>query len=43
LYNQHIPQRALGHVAPIQALKQWYEKQPDLFVKRPNNLPGLDS
>ena len=43
LYNQHIPQRALGHVAPIQALKQWYEREPELFSKRPYNLPGLDT
>ncbi|MBK1650440.1 IS481 family transposase, partial [Rhabdochromatium marinum] len=42
LYNQQIPQRALGHVAPIQALKQWYEREPELFSKRPYNLPGLD-
>ena len=43
IYNQHIPQRNLGHVAPIQALKQWQEKRPDLFVEVVYNLPGLDS
>ena len=32
-YNQQIPQRNLGHVTPVQALKQWQEKGPDLFVK----------
>ena len=42
LYNQHIPQRALGHVAPTQSLIQWYQKKPELFVKRPYNLAGLD-
>ncbi|WP_006788232.1 IS481 family transposase [Thiorhodospira sibirica] len=42
LYNQHIPQRALGHVAPIQSLRQWYQMKPELFVKRPYNLAGLD-
>jgi IS30 family transposase len=43
LYNGHIPQRALGHVSPIQALKNWREKQPALFVREVNNLAGLDS
>ena len=43
IYNQHIPQRSLGHVAPIQALKQWQEKRPGLFVKPVYNLPGLDN
>lgn len=42
VYNQHIPQRALGHVSPIQALKAWQEKHPDLFKKRVCNLAGLD-
>ncbi|MBF0585008.1 MAG: hypothetical protein HQL80_12360 [Magnetococcales bacterium] len=43
IYNQQIPQRNLGHVAPIQALKRWREKRPDLFVKLVYNLPGLDN
>ena len=42
VYNQHIPQKALGHVAPIQALKDWYQKDPELFKKRVYNLTGLD-
>ena len=29
IYNQHIPQRNLGHVAPIQALKQWCGQSPN--------------
>ncbi len=41
VYNQHIPQRALGHVSPIQAMKNWYEKRPELFQKRVYNLTGL--
>ncbi len=40
--NGYIPQRALGHVSPHEALRQWLQKQPDLFVSRVNNLPGLD-
>ncbi|RTZ73063.1 MAG: IS481 family transposase, partial [Gammaproteobacteria bacterium] len=42
-YNHQIPQRALGHVSPIQALKEWQKKRPDLFVKRVYNVTGLDS
>jgi len=41
-YNQLIPQRALKHQSPIQALQKWRAERPDLFVKRVNNLPGLD-
>lgn len=33
LYNEHLPQKALDHVAPIDALKRWYQFQPDLFAK----------
>jgi hypothetical protein len=33
----------LGHISPIQALKDWQEKRPNLFVKLVYNLPGLDS
>jgi transposase InsO family protein len=42
-YNHHIPQRALGHVSPVEALQEWYRKEPDLFVLEVNNLPGLDT
>ncbi len=43
VYNQHIPQKALGHISPFQAMKNWYQKQPNLFKKRVYNLPGLDN
>jgi hypothetical protein len=43
LYNQHIPQRALKHLSPIACLKNWYRERPELFNKRPYNLPGLDN
>jgi IS30 family transposase len=44
LYNHHIPQRALRHVAPIQALTDWYRKKPELFIRSPvNNQQGLDT
>ncbi len=42
VYNHHIPQRALGHVCPVEVLEQWRLKQPGLFVSEINNLPGLD-
>lgn len=31
VYNQHIPPKALGHIPPLQAMKNWYKKQPNLF------------
>ena len=41
-YNHLVPQRALGHTTPLQALKDWHAKRPDLFVKRVHKQPGLD-
>ena len=43
LYNGQIPQRALGHLCPLQALKAWREKEPDRFKCEIHNLTGLDS
>jgi hypothetical protein len=43
LYNHHIPQRALGHIAPVQALQDWQEMCPELFKKKVYNLTGLDN
>ncbi|MBP6733601.1 MAG: TraB/GumN family protein [Chromatiaceae bacterium] len=43
LYNHHIPQRALGHIAPVQALQDWQEKRPELFKNKVYNLTGLDT
>lgn len=43
VYNHSIPQRALKHLTPIQALKEWQQKKPELFVKRVYNQAGLDS
>ena len=42
LYNHHIPQKALGHVPPIEAMKRWYAEKPELFIKIPRNRPGPD-
>ena len=42
VYNHQIPQKAIGHIAPVQALKNWQTKRPKLFDKRVYNLTGLD-
>lgn len=43
LYNDHLPQRALGHQTPLQAMQSWREKQPELFVRKSKNQAGLDT
>jgi transposase InsO family protein len=43
LYNHHLPQKALGHVSPIQAMKQWQQAHPELFNRRVINQPGHDN
>lgn len=43
VYNRHIPQRALGHLAPEQAIEKWRESHPNLFHDKDNNLAGLDT
>jgi len=43
VYNQHIPQNALGHSPPLQAMKNWSQKQTQLFKKCAYNLAGLDT
>lgn len=42
LYNQHIPQRALAHTTPIEALKTWKKDRPELFHKQVRNHAGPD-
>lgn len=42
LYNEHLPQRALGHQTPLQAVRAWRKKRPELFVRKPKNQVGLD-
>ncbi|MBK8636900.1 MAG: DDE-type integrase/transposase/recombinase [Chromatiaceae bacterium] len=41
-YHHQIPQRALGHMAPVQARQNWQEKCPGLFKMKVYNLTGLD-
>jgi len=43
LYNQHIPQKALDHKTPFDALRDWSETHPELFVKNVRKLKGPDS
>lgn len=43
IYNHHIAQKSLGHITPIQALKNWQKTHPKIFCKRVYNLSGPDS
>jgi transposase InsO family protein len=43
LYNHHLPQAALNATPPIQAMKQWHDKHPELFHRKPYNRPGRDT
>lgn len=43
LYNDHLPQRALGHKTPLQAMRAWRQEKPELFVRRPHNQTALDT
>lgn len=42
-YKHNIPQRALMHKTPIQALKEWNENCPGLLRKCVYNQTGLDT
>ncbi len=42
LYNQQLPQSALGSKTPLQAMKDWHKLKPDLFRKQPYYLTGCD-
>jgi len=42
-YNNHIPQKALNHLSPVQALKQWQSDKPELFVKKVYKQTGPDT
>lgn len=41
--NHRIAQRAISHLSPAQAFKQWRAKRPELFNKRVQELAGLDT
>ena len=38
LYNQQLPQSALGSKTPLQAMKDWHQLKPDLFKKQPTTF-----
>jgi hypothetical protein len=42
-YNHQLPQSALQSRTLIQAMKQWYESHPELFIKRPYNRRGHET
>ncbi len=42
LYNQQLPQSALGSKTPLQAMKDWHKLKPEMFRKQPYHLPGCD-
>jgi transposase InsO family protein len=43
LYNQHLPQKALNHETPIQAMKRWASSHPQLFLKPVRDRPGSNN
>jgi len=43
LYNQRLPQSALGSKSPLQAMKDWHKLKPELFNKQPYYHPGCDN
>ena len=43
LYNQQLPQSALGSKSPLQAMKDWHKLKPELFKKQPYYLTGCDT
>ncbi len=43
LFNQQLPQSALGSKTPLQAMKDWHKLKPERFRKQPYYRPGCDS
>ncbi|WEN15089.1 IS481 family transposase [Rhodanobacter sp. AS-Z3] len=43
LYNEHLPQKALGHKTPVQAIRAWRKERPELFVRKLKNQTELDN
>ena len=43
LYNQQLPQSALGSKTPLQTMKDWHKLKPELFKKQPYYLTGGDN
>ncbi len=43
LYNQQLPQSALGSKTPLQAMKEWRKLKPEQFKNQPYYLTGCDN
>ena len=43
LYNTQLPQSVLKENTPIEALKDWHRRRPELFRKQPYNHAGCDN
>ncbi|HYN81546.1 MAG TPA: IS481 family transposase [Gemmatimonadaceae bacterium] len=43
LYNHQLPQAALNHQSPIQAMQQWESTHPHLFHRKVGNRAGCDT
>jgi transposase InsO family protein len=43
LYNQQLPQSALGSRTPLQAMKDWHNLKLEIFKKQSYYRPGCDS
>ena len=43
VYNQHLPQRNIGHITPMEKMKLYYKSNPERFVVNPYIRAGLDS
>jgi hypothetical protein len=41
-YNHSIPQQAIGHQSPIDALASWYTQHPELFARAVHNQAERD-
>jgi hypothetical protein len=42
-YNHFIPQRAIGHRSPSDALASWYDRYPEMFVRKVCNQAERDT
>ncbi len=40
LYNQQLPQKALGDHTPLEAMQEWQRTRPDLFIREVRKLVG---
>jgi transposase InsO family protein len=37
IYNNHIPQKALKHLSPIQVMQNWQQNKPEIFTSLVHN------